>query len=341
MNMSKVQYSKELPIYRDVDVLVVGAGPAGIGAAICAARNDAKTLVFDSAGCVGGQATNGLVGPFMTVYDAKSEKQIIKGIFEEIVDRMIEMGGAIHPSEVRSGSSRAGFYLIGHDHVGPFDHEALKIVASDMILEAGAELLLHTQFVDVLMEDDKIAGVIIANKNGMSVIRAKIIIDCTGDADVAARSGVKYELGRVEDGNMQPATLFFRVCNVDTERLTAHIKEHEHEIRPFYGPFSWLIREKQEEWGDVPRAEVCLFESPEPGEYRMNVTRILDIDGTKAEDLTRAELEGLKQAHKVFNFMKKYAVGFENAKFMGTASTIGIRETRHIEGLYKLTVDDV
>ena len=339
--MSKVQYSKELPIYRDVDVLVVGAGPAGIGAAICAARNDAKTLVFDSAGCVGGQATNGLVGPFMTVYDAKSEKQIIKGIFEEIVDRMIEMGGAIHPSEVRSGSSRAGFYLIGHDHVGPFDHEALKIVASDMILEAGAELLLHTQFVDVLMEDDKIAGVIIANKNGMSVIRAKIIIDCTGDADVAARSGVKYELGRVEDGNMQPATLFFRVCNVDTERLTAHIKEHEHEIRPFYGPFSWLIREKQEEWGDVPRAEVCLFESPEPGEYRMNVTRILDIDGTKAEDLTRAELEGLKQAHKVFNFMKKYAVGFENAKFMGTASTIGIRETRHIEGLYKLTVDDV
>ncbi len=339
--MSKVQYSKELPIYRDVDVLVVGAGPAGIGAAICAARNGAKTLVFDSAGCVGGQATNGLVGPFMTVYDAKSEKQIIKGIFEEIVDRMIEMGGAIHPSEVRSGSSRAGFYLIGHDHVGPFDHEALKIVASDMILEAGAELLLHTQFVDVLMEDDKIAGVIIANKNGMSVIRAKIIIDCTGDADVAARSGVKYELGRVEDGNMQPATLFFRVCNVDTERLTAHIKEHEHEIRPFYGPFSWLIREKQEEWGDVPRAEVCLFESPEPGEYRMNVTRILDIDGTKAEDLTRAELEGLKQAHKVFNFMKKYAVGFENAKFMGTASTIGIRETRHIEGLYKLTVDDV
>src|SRR5690606_34083746 len=139
-------------------------------------RNDAKTLVFDSAGCVGGQATNGLVGPFMTVYDSKSEKQIIKGIFEEIVDRMIEMGGAIHPSEVRSGSSRAGFYLIGHDHVGPFDHEALKIVASDMIVEAGADLLLHTQFVDVLMEDDKIAGVIIANKNGMSVIRAKIII---------------------------------------------------------------------------------------------------------------------------------------------------------------------
>lgn len=339
--MSTIKYIKELPVYRDVDVLVVGAGPAGIGAAICAARNGAKTFVFDGSGCVGGMATNGLVGPFMTVYDARSEKQIIKGVFEEIVNRMVEIGGAIQPSDVRSRTSRAGFYIIGHDHVGPFDHEAFKTVASDMIQEAGAELLLHTQFIDVLKEGDKIVGVVIANKSGMSVIRAKVIIDCTGDADVAARAGVKYELGNVEDGNIQPATMFFRVCNVDSKRLNAHIKEHEKEIRPFYGPFSWLIKEKQIEWGDVPRAEVCLFESPEPGEYRLNVSRILDIDGTNAEDLTKAELIGMKQAHKVFDFMKKYAVGFENAKFMGMAAVIGIRETRHIEGLYKLTKDDV
>ena len=339
--METTLFTRELPIYREVDVLVAGVGPAGIGAAVCAARSGAKTLAFDLNGCVGGQATVGLVGPFMTSYDARDQKMVIRGVFEEIVNRMKALGGAIDPAVVEARQPFSGFYNIGHAHVGPFDHECLKQVATEMILESGAELLLHTQFIDVLMEEDRIVGVVIANKSGMSVIRAKVVIDCTGDGDVAVRSGVKFELGRVEDGNMQPATLFFRVYNVDTPRLKAHIAEHQDEIKPFYGPFSWLIREKAVEWGDIPRGEVCLFESPQQGEYRLNVTRVLDIDGTDAEDLTRAEVEGLRQAHKVFDFLKKYAPGFENAVFMDTADTIGIRETRHIDGMRRLTVDDV
>ena len=339
--METTLFTRELPIYREVDVLVAGVGPAGIGAAVCAARSGAKTLAFDLNGCVGGQATVGLVGPFMTSYDARDQKMVIRGVFEEIVNRMKALGGAIDPAVVEARQPFSGFNNIGHAHVGPFDHECLKQVATEMILESGAELLLHTQFIDVLMEEDRIVGVVIANKSGMSVIRAKVVVDCTGDGDVAARSGVKFELGRVEDGNMQPATLFFRVYNVDTLRLKAHIAEHQDEIKPFYGPFSWLIREKAVEWGDIPRGEVCLFESPQQGEYRLNVTRVLDIDGTDAEDLTRAEVEGLRQAHKVFDFLKKYAPGFENAVFMDTADTIGIRETRHIDGMRRLTVDDV
>jgi hypothetical protein len=186
-----------------------------------------------------------------------------------------------------------------------------------------------------------IAGVVIANKSGMSVIRAKIVIDCTGDADVAARSGVPFDLGDDPGGNLQPATLFFRIGNVDTAKLDAHIREHASEIRPFYGPFSWLIRERAAEWGDVPRAEVCLFETPTSGEFRMNVTRILRVDGTNAEHLTAAELEGMRQAHKVFRFLRQYAAGFEHAKFLGTAATVGIRETRHIRGRARLAADDV
>lgn len=339
--MASTLYSKELPVYREVDVLVMGAGAAGICAAVAAARGGAKTLVVEQYGCVGGAATVGLVGPFMTSFDARNEKMVIRGMFKEVVDRMVALGGAIDPKDVPGEDSRSGFYKIGHAHVGPFDHECFKKVCTDMILESGAELLLHTQFLDVIKKDGRITDVVIANKSGMSVVRAKIVIDATGDADVAVRSGVKYELGNVKDGNIQPATLFFRLYNVDTERVKAHIKEHNQEILPFYGPYSWLIRDMKKEWGDVPRAEICLFEGVVPGEFRLNVTRVLDIDGTNAADLTRAEIEGLRQAHKVFDFLKKYAVGFENARFMGTADTIGIRETRHIDGVKRLTAEDV
>lgn len=339
--MEKVEFVKQLPVYDTVDVLVVGAGPAGIAAALAAARAGARTLVFDQNGCVGGQATAGRVGPFMTSYAASEDTMIIRGIFQEIVEGMKALGGAVDPAEVGAEEPYSGFYKLGHEHVGPFDHECFKLVCTQMLLESGAKLLLHTQFLDTVMEENRITGVVVANKSGMSVIRAGIVIDCSGDGDVAARSGVKFELGNAADGNIQPATLFFRVGGVDTGKLKAHIREHSDEIRPFYGPFSWLIREKQEEWGDVPRGEVCLFEGPTEGIYRINTTRILDVDGTNADDQTRAEVEGLFQAHKVFDFLKKYAAGFENAIFLDTADTVGIRETRHIEGLYRMTGEDV
>lgn len=336
-----ISYTKQLPITAEADVVVAGAGPAGIAAAICAARQGMRTLVFDQHGSVGGMATNGLVGPFMTSFDIPGEKQIILGIFEEMVQRMMELGGAIHPRDVGPSTSYSGYYSVGHNHVGPFDHEAFKLVATRMLLEAGVKLLLHTTFTDVLMEGNQIAGLVVNNKVGLSVIKAKQYIDCTGDADVAAAAKAPYWMGN-GSGDIQPATLFFRVCNVDTKKLDAYMQEKskEYPILPFYGPFSWLIREKADLW-DVPRCEVCLFESPVKGEFRLNVTRILNIDGTNPDDLTRAELEGLEQVHKVLAFMRAHAPGFENAIFMGTANTIGLRETRHIDGMKVLTREDV
>lgn len=339
--METMQYNRTFAVYKEVDVLIVGAGPAGIGAAICAARNGAKTLVIEQGGYVGGEATRGLVGPFMTSYDANNEEMVIQGIYKEIVDEMVKEGGAIDPATVTSENSYSGFYKIGHAHVGPFDRECFKKVSTRLIIESGAKILFHTSFIDVIMDGCRISGVVIANKSGISIVKAGIIIDCSGDADVAARAGVSYIIGNEETGNIQPATLFFRVYDVDTEALTAHIAEHSDKIRPFFGPFSWLIKEKAAEWGDIPRGEICLFESPTPGEYRLNVSRILDIDGTNAEDLTRAELIGMDQVYRIFDFLKKYAVGFENAKFMDTAEKVGVRESRHIDGLYKITKSDI
>lgn len=167
------------------------------------------------------------------------------------------------------------------------------------------------------------------------------MIDCSGDADVAYRAGVKCVLGNEETGNIQPMSLFLRVGNVDTEALTAHMAEHKDEIRPFFGPFSWTIKEHKDDWGDIPRAEICVFKDIEEGIYHLNVTRINNADGTKTEDLTRGEIECLQQAFKVHEFMKKHCVGFENSVIVDIADTMGIRETRHIEGEYILTGAEV
>ena len=169
--MSTMEYKVNLPVYRDVDVAVIGAGPAGIAAAVSAARNKAKVFVFDQWGCVGGMATMGGVGPFMNSFDSSGKNQIICGIFEELVQRMKAMGGAIHPGEIGPETSYSGYYKLGHNHVGPFDHEPFKIAAVDMIRESGAELLLHTSFVDVMMQQNSIEGLVISNKDGISAIR--------------------------------------------------------------------------------------------------------------------------------------------------------------------------
>lgn len=336
-----VLFQQELPVCRSVDVVVVGAGPAGIGAAVAAGRNGAKTLVFDAHGCIGGMATSGLVGPFMTSYDAPAENMIIRGVFEELVNRMVEIGAAVHPGGVRNGQPHASYYRIGHNNVTPFTADALKLIGMRMIQESGAELLLHTQFVNVIKDGDRIRGVVISNKDGMSFVEAKIVVDCSGDADVAARAGVKCVIGNEEDGNIQPASMFVRVGNVDTPKVAAHMKEHEEEIFPFYGPYNWLIKEQKEDWGDFPRAEIGVFADVQEGFYRLNCTRVLNVDATKTEDLTRATMIGQEQCYHVVNFLRKHAVGFENAVMVDTADTIGVRETRHIEGEYRLTGEEV
>lgn len=330
----------------DTDVIVVGGGPAGICASIAAAREGAKVLLVEQGGFCGGMATLGMVGPFMTSYDRKGERMIIRGLFEEIVNRMVERGYAIHPSQVRAGTGFSSWIVLGHDHVTPFEPEGLKLVLDDMLEEAGVKILYHTQFLRPLMNDSAIEGVEVASKSGLQTIYGKVVIDCTGDGDVAARAGVPFEKGNEELGLMQPATMFFHICNCDEKAMDADVQAN---INNFYRKdginyrsFHWRVSQAREN-GDwrMNRVSLGLFRMPKPDEWCVNTSRIMNVDATDNESLTRAEIEGRRQAEDILKFLRKYVPGCENAKLKSTGSYIGIRESRHIKGDYRLTADDL
>ncbi|GGD56123.1 FAD-dependent oxidoreductase [Paenibacillus nasutitermitis] len=338
MNTETYRYSADVPVVADIDVLVVGGGPAGIAAALASARAGARTALVERYGFLGGNATAGLVGPFMTSFNGDSSEQLIKGVFDELVSRMVEIGGAIHPRYVDAGTSYAGFFQKGHGQVTPFDPEAVKLVAAEMMEEAGVKLFLHSFFMETIVGDGGVEGAIILNKSGTQAIRAKVTIDCSADADVAFRAGAKTEQGRVSDGLTQPMTMFFRIAGVEDEKVEQYILDHPDEI----SPFSDIVEaaRKAGKW-TINKDQIGLYKTVQPGVWRVNTTRISGKDGTKVEDLVHAELEGRRQVFFLMNFFRANVPGFANASLVDTASQVGVRETRRVVGEYMLTAEDL
>lgn len=196
---------KRIPVIKEVDVLVCGGGPAGITSAIASARNGARTLLIERYGFLGGNATMGL--PVLSFHNDKKEK-IINGIPYELVERLRTVDGAM-PDQ----------FDPHHTSFTVIDGEKMKYVANNMCTEAGVELLFHTFAVSPIIDRQKIKGVIIESKSGRQAILSKIVIDATGDGDVAARAGCPYEKGRKDDKLMQPPTLMFHVGGVDIDEM--------------------------------------------------------------------------------------------------------------------------
>ena len=343
--MSEFIYKNNIPDTLESDVVVVGGGPAGLCAAVAAARGGAKVILVEKNAFCGGMATAGMVAPFMTCYDSGGDKMLIRGLFEELIERLIAVGGAIHPSKVESKTAFTSYIDKGHVHVTPFKAESLKIVADEMLTEAGVKILYHTQLVDAETEGDRVTRIIVAMKEGLASIRAKAFIDCTGDGDLAAMAGAEYTVGNKE-GKMQPATMFFTVGDVDVSKVDADIAENWGNFYRKdginYRSLHWWVA-KAKENGDWPldRVSIGLFRGVEEDEFSINTSRVMNIDGTKSESLTEGEIAGRQQVRIIFNFLKKYVPGFENSRLILSGSTLGIRETRHIKGIRTLCVDDV
>lgn len=328
-----------IPVVRKKQVLVVGGGCAGIAAAVCAARHGADTLLADLNGFLGGTATAGMVGPFMTSFDPDGKRQVIRGFFDEMVRRMEQAGGAIGPEKCPAGSSYAGYRVAGHSNCSPFSIEAYKRAAEDLCMEAGVELLYHAMFVSAVMNEagDRIQGAVFATKAGLIEIEAEIVIDCTGDADVAYRSGAPCLYGD-EEGVTQPSSLFFTVGGIDKEKLEKVCETTGRHNAVLYGD---VVKEETEAGRfSVPRKVVGMYENPN-GTFRINMSRIQLKNAADPFEVTRAEVKGRQQMEDIMALFHRAIPGCENAELIASASMLGIRESRRIQGDFVLRGEDI
>lgn len=330
---------QSLPITARVDVLVCGGGVAGIAAAVTAARAGAKTLLIERAGFLGGTATGSAMGLIVVPASA------LAGFPKEFFTRLAREQGA------------------GLGDVVPWDIEAYKLTAMDLLLESGAQVLLYTVVSQPLVRDRRIEGIIVDNKSGRQAVLAKVVIDTTGDGDVAARAGLAFSKGREQDGAMRPATVMGRIGNVDLNQFKRHIDAHPEDcsrddgrrlvdlaqgIVRIDGFFSVVETAKRTGLMDPASpvnylrfSGVNTAECADRAILICNSTRLYGIDGTNAADITRAEIEGRKQLRDIVRTCRELLPGFERSFLVDTSAYLGIRETRRIRGRYTLTYEDV
>lgn len=326
------------------DVVIIGGGPAGTIAAIASARAGASTLLVERDGCLGGMLTMAGTGPQMTYH--AGDTQVVCGIAEELVQRLVAEG--FSPGHMED--------FVGYaSSVTPFDPEGLKLVSERMVLEVGAEILYHTTYTGCTVEGGKITSVRLYAKCGFFEVRAKVFIDASADADVAYDAGVPTVFGRDHDNLAQPMTMNIRVRDVDRQRMLDYIETHQGDMLntiPFdhlreiprsgmQGAYSVIQLAKDKGELTVDRNMVLCFETNNIGEYILNMTRIVHCSAVDPFDLTKAEIEGRRQSHEVVAFMRKYIPGFERCVIVSTGPKIGVRESRKISGVYKLTADDL
>lgn len=323
---------RDIPVAHRVQVLVVGGGVAGTAAAIAAARTGARTLVVERSGFVGGTGTAGLMSLYTLPYEH------VHGICREIVDAMAEQNCAVRGAVV------------------PFDPECFKRVALSKLLAAGVDLLFHSWSVDAIVEDSRVRGVIIENKSGRQAILAEVVIDASGDGDVAVAAGADFMTGREADNKMRPMSLISRMGPVDVRAIARYRDEHPEDFSPDPGHnildltqrlvrldgFFKIMRSGRDRGLISPDIHYLRLYgiAGETGDLYVNSSRVYGVDGTSGADLSRAQQECMRQNEELALFLRAEVPGFRDAEIRETAAGIGVRETRRIVGDYTLGIED-
>jgi hypothetical protein len=326
------------------DVLVVGGGPSGISASIAASMAGCNVILAEQYGFLGGNATVALVAPLMSfhAHDTATEGSspiiffpadhgpstgpVVGGILSELIERLIKEGGARPPSQ------ETGFVV-------PFDHEIFKLVAMDMVDEYNIRVLLHA-FASGCIALDNGWRVVFETKSGPLALDARIVVDCTGDADVAVQAGAQFSIGREIDNAVQPMTLYFRMTNFDRAPFISYVEKNKGQWHGVHGLWD-LVKEASADGDlDLPRDNILFFGTPHDHEVSINSTRA-DGLGVDVWDLTKAEWDCRRQMRQIASFLRERVPGFRNAYVVQSGVSAGVRETRRIIGEYTLTVEDV
>ncbi len=288
-----------VPVKYDTDVIVLGGGPSGVGAAIAAARSGAKVLLIEQYSFLGGMGTAAEVNVFMNwAYTG--------GIFQEVLQRLSALNAR---------------------NTSVYDIPTMQMILDDMVGEAGVKVLYYTRGIGVTTAAGKphngqptrhVTGLVIQNKSGVQIARAKTYIDCSGDADLAAFAGAPFEIGRPEDGKPMPMTMIFRVGGCTWEG--GDLGKYHPDLKQYWASTGF---------------------GPNPGEVTFNATRILNHLGTDGESLSEATILGRREVLKMFRLLKEYVPGFEHSYLLALPTQIGVRESRRVMGATVLTGEQV
>jgi hypothetical protein len=333
-----VKYTAETVRTDRYDFVVCGGGPSGVAAAIAAARKGLKTAIVEQQGCLGGVSTMGGINYFLGGRKLRQETgqhvRVIGGIFDEITDALIARQKAVEPNTIDLKFNPFGWYPRMASGIA-FDETALKCLLDALCASLSIRVYFNTSLVDAVCVEDRIQSVVVHNKDGLVELRAAMFADCTGDADLVAAAGCKYQIGRPGDGLTAPASLEMHVEHVDADALVSYQNEHN-------SPKLVEIIEdlKKKHIWKFPYEIFVTMRLIEKDVFLVNTIRQIRVDGTSEASLSLALAQGRKENVELFKIMQGYFPGFQNARIRKICDWVGIRESRRIQGRYTITIED-
>ncbi len=308
MSPRTIAVSREIPVRNQTDVLVVGAGPAGFGAAVAAARAGARVTLVEQGMMLGGMWTLGLLSPFFDNADKEGLNRELRAALQE-------------------RKAWGGLWDIS------FDPNEMAFLLDEIAVAAKIDLLFGTMATEPILDNGTVRGVVIENKSGAQAILASVVIDCTGDGDIAARSGAPFELGRPGDNVFQPMTMMFRIGGV----------KEEYPCDDIILWYKELVKRVPEEQvlEQVPFNYPAIIKLPRPGEALIQWTHIRRCLSTDGDALTAAILEGRRQVKNALKLFEEIRDVLGDVHLLALPSVIGVRESRRITGEYHISDEDV